>query len=53
MTCGGGTINRQRTCDNPPPVHGGLACQGPGSKQAACNMPPCIGKVIDIEENKC
>ena len=43
VTCGDGTINRDRTCDNPPPAHGGLMCEGPGSQQATCDMEPCLG----------
>ena len=45
VTCGGGTLERRRTCDNPPPSHGGKTCVegglGPDVETHACNSDPC------------
>ncbi|XP_071836091.1 uncharacterized protein [Apostichopus japonicus] len=40
-TCGGGVKNRTRSCDNPPPQHGGADCVEPSVEVKDCNMDPC------------
>ena len=43
VTCGGGIQNRERTCTNPPPAHGGKDCIGERIISRACNEDPCPG----------
>ena len=42
-SCGNGTKKRGRTCDNPPPQHGGKNCSGlgPATEVDSCNSFPC------------
>lgn len=40
-TCGGGYRRRDRTCTNPAPHNGGLACQGSSVQLANCNTQLC------------
>ncbi|XP_056001828.1 coadhesin-like [Ostrea edulis] len=42
VTCGGGTQERQRTCTNPAPQHGGGLCSGPTTSNQNCNTQVCI-----------
>ena len=37
VTCGVGKMVKSRTCDNPPPVNGGMACDG---------LPQCIDECV-------
>ena len=47
LTCGdGGIKKRLRTCTNPPPANGGLACEGPGEETEPCNAGECPGKIL-------
>ncbi|XP_033738097.1 SCO-spondin-like isoform X2 [Pecten maximus] len=39
VTCGAGTSNRSRECDDP--LHGGAKCPGPGNDTRVCNDFPC------------
>ncbi|XP_022781861.1 coadhesin-like [Stylophora pistillata] len=45
VTCGGGVQTRYRTCTNPPPSGGGLACSeqnlGPAKEGQECNTQEC------------
>ena len=41
VTCGGGTIVRTRNCSEPPPAHGGLACEGDDVSEEACAVEEC------------
>ncbi|XP_035664469.1 SCO-spondin-like [Branchiostoma floridae] len=41
VTCGGGVQYRYRSCDNPPPSYGGLACTGMGEEAVHCNTQEC------------
>ncbi|XP_056005434.1 SCO-spondin-like isoform X2 [Ostrea edulis] len=41
VTCGGGIEQRERTCTNPPPKHGGSNCVGDASETRPCNTQPC------------
>ncbi|XP_078703551.1 SCO-spondin-like [Branchiostoma floridae x Branchiostoma belcheri] len=52
VTCGGGVQYRYRSCDNPPPAYGGLACTGLGEEAVHCNMQECPihGKVGEWSE---
>ena len=40
-TCGGGTKERTRKCDNPAPAHGGKGCEGSASQSLECNTLKC------------
>ncbi|KAK3095360.1 hypothetical protein FSP39_013702 [Pinctada imbricata] len=41
VTCGGGSQNRERTCTNPAPQHGGADCTGDSSQVQSCNKHAC------------
>ena len=45
-SCGPGIFERSRSCDNPPPAHGGNDCVGKKTEQMNCQVKPCpsIGK---------
>ena len=45
-TCGGGTQERTRVCNNPAPSCGGNNCSGQGSGVVSCNTHCCRGKFI-------
>ena len=54
VTCGGGHIRRNRTCDNPDPQHGGDLCTVDGSTNSeneTCNETPCPSKLILLQTN--
>ena len=40
-TCGSGTKKRQRLCNKPTPLHGGLFCPGLASQTVRCIKNPC------------
>ncbi|XP_039248576.2 thrombospondin-1-like [Styela clava] len=40
-TCGEGTKERTRTCDNPAPMYGGKYCSGKETDTVTCNDKPC------------
>lgn len=40
-TCGGGSMTRTRTCNNPPPQHGGKPCSGLSIEYGSCNAHLC------------
>lgn len=40
-TCGQGTRERTRLCDNPAPAQGGSQCQGPSRELVGCTEIPC------------
>ncbi|XP_066297373.1 uncharacterized protein [Branchiostoma lanceolatum] len=43
VTCGLGNQSRSRSCDNPPPQHGGANCTGSPTEARACDSgQPCI-----------
>ena len=44
-TCGTGIRRRKRSCNNPPPQHGGNNCTGVGEQRHFCNLFPCPGKL--------
>ena len=44
VTCGNGTRSRNRTCDNPPPQHGGLHCPYSNSDDQICYPVDCPSK---------
>ncbi|XP_078695686.1 coadhesin-like [Branchiostoma floridae x Branchiostoma belcheri] len=42
VTCGVGHQTRNRSCDNPEPLHGGANCTGTPEDRKPCdNLPPC------------
>ncbi|KAK2164299.1 hypothetical protein LSH36_66g05030 [Paralvinella palmiformis] len=41
VTCGGGTTQRYRTCDNPLPLYGGNDCPGLANETMLCSGSPC------------
>ena len=42
VTCGdNGVTTRARSCDNPPPAHGGLECVGSCLENQTCSETPC------------
>ena len=45
-TCGTGTQERNRKCDNPPPSAGGKDCVGPAYETKKCNINECPGKYL-------
>ena len=42
--CENGTKMRGRSCDNPPPQHGGAPCEGDAIEMNYCNVHHCPGK---------
>ena len=40
-SCDGGTTNRNRSCDSPPPSKGGEDCRGAAVEMKVCNDHPC------------
>ena len=45
-SCGGGKQNRNRTCNNPVPKHGGKKCADSDTDERKCNTQPCPSKVL-------
>ncbi|MEW8339232.1 MAG: thrombospondin type-1 domain-containing protein [Candidatus Thiodiazotropha taylori] len=43
VSCGGGSQNRYRMCDNPGPAVGGKNCTGRNFDVRDCNEQPCPG----------
>ena len=50
VTCGVGTVERQRYCTNPPPSPNGRNCddQGPSTEKKSCELVECTGKLLFI-----
>ena len=50
VTCGPGTRQRSRQCDNPPPQHGGKDCSDTNTETetANCNDGECPGKRFSL-----
>ena len=46
-SCGSGTRNRTRKCDNPEPQHGGEVCVGDAVETEACYNGPCLSKYLN------
>ena len=47
VTCGGGTQNRSRSCNNPAPS-GGLPCLGSATSVQSCNNQSCVVSKLDF-----
>lgn len=49
MTCGNGVRKRERSCDSPVPMLGGLSCDmlelGPSIETKECRMGMCPGEI--------
>ncbi|XP_048771850.1 coadhesin-like [Ostrea edulis] len=45
-TCNTGTQSRDRSCDNPYPMHGGATCSGPSRASRDCNTDNCPGWLL-------
>ena len=45
-SCGGGSQERTRECDNPQPENGGQACTGTAKETRPCNILPCPGEIL-------
>lgn len=45
VTCGTGSHDRTRQCNNPKPAHGGNKCAGDVKQTKECKMKPCPGKI--------
>lgn len=41
VSCGSGVQERNRTCSQPAPAHGGKDCEGPVEETKECNTDPC------------
>ncbi|XP_052085503.1 hemicentin-1-like [Mytilus californianus] len=41
--CNGGLMERARNCDSPPPINGGLYCNGTSTEANLCNTVSCSG----------
>ncbi|XP_062505321.1 A disintegrin and metalloproteinase with thrombospondin motifs adt-1-like isoform X3 [Corticium candelabrum] len=41
LSCGGGTKQRSRKCDNPAPENGGKTCDGSAEEEGQCNQESC------------
>uniref|UniRef100_UPI00358E30E0 SCO-spondin-like n=1 Tax=Myxine glutinosa TaxID=7769 RepID=UPI00358E30E0 len=48
--CGSGVQMRNRTCSNPIPSHGGVACSGPHMQSRECDSKPCRAECADDME---
>lgn len=48
VTCGNGTKNRHRYCNNHAPDNGGLDCPGIATDHTVCAMDECRGKRLTI-----
>ena len=46
-TCGDGTQQRKRECNNPKPAHGGEDCQGEKQQSRTCKVKECPGMIFD------
>ena len=45
-SCGPGTKNRTRACDNPAAVYGGAPCPGESVQNMDCEITPCPGRCM-------
>ena len=46
VSCGGGQVQRNRTCTSPEPRFGGPTCFGFGMDQQVCNTEDCLGEEL-------
>ena len=44
VDCGGGTLTRSRTCNNPTPASGIAICEGDAEQKQSCDTNTCDGK---------
>ncbi|XP_078380418.1 A disintegrin and metalloproteinase with thrombospondin motifs 6-like isoform X1 [Oculina patagonica] len=53
-SCGGGVQHKTRTCTNPPPQNGGMACEGESKGHwQICNSQPCPEGARTHREQQC
>ena len=54
VSCGGGSQERTRLCNNPEPRHGGSECIGPVRESALCGETKCPSKygIVNIKHPK-
>lgn len=47
-SCGGGTQERTRSCNNPSPANGGADCVGEAEESQECNTDPCAANSLKV-----
>ena len=52
MTCGDGSQERIRQCDNPTPKHNGKDCVGPQNELRACKDAECPSTILSAPVSK-
>ncbi|XP_078354915.1 uncharacterized protein LOC144639494 isoform X2 [Oculina patagonica] len=53
VTCGAGTQQRTRSCNNPPPANGGASCRGPAQETQKCRAPTMCPRPTVTQTQSC